>query len=35
VSESEKNKLITEEEKFDIVAAYENGLAGYTYYEHL
>lgn len=34
VSESEKNKLITEDEKFEIVAAYENGLAGYTYYEH-
>jgi arginine decarboxylase len=34
VSESERNKLITEDEKFEIVAAYENGLAGYTYYEH-
>ncbi len=35
VSESEKNKLITEDERYEIVAAYENGLAGYTYYEHL
>jgi len=34
VSEAEKQKLITPEEKQEIVEAYENGLSGYTYYEN-
>ncbi|MCK5757662.1 MAG: arginine decarboxylase, partial [Clostridiales bacterium] len=34
VEESFSGGLISKKEKEDIIASYENGLAGYTYYEH-
>ncbi len=34
VEEAFNNGLISKVEKEDITASYENGLAGYTYYEH-